>query len=197
MTSLRRPITTRREEPRADDVLLRAIADGDLGALGDLYDRYGRDMWRAVHRVLGGGADVDDVVQTVFVKLPKIAPSYDGRTNARAWLVGIAVRVALRHRRGGMRFLRAIKSFADNMVNRESRDPEREATSRDELRRFERALTHISEKKRAVFVLMEVHGLTTDEVARALEIPPATVRTRLFHARRELHDALELRGEGQ
>jgi RNA polymerase sigma-70 factor (ECF subfamily) len=45
-----------------------------------------------------------------------------------------------------------------------------------------------------VFVLIELEGLNTEEAAKALEIPPATVRTRLFHARRELEERLKRGG---
>jgi RNA polymerase sigma-70 factor (ECF subfamily) len=59
---------------------------------------------------------------------------------------------------------------------------------------LERALAQLSDKKRAVFMLIELEGLSTEEAAKVLEIPAATVRTRLFHARRQLHAALEREG---
>ena len=46
-----------------DAELLQSLAAGDLGALGEVYDRYARDVWRAARRALGEGADVEDVVQ--------------------------------------------------------------------------------------------------------------------------------------
>jgi RNA polymerase sigma-70 factor (ECF subfamily) len=55
-------------------------------------------------------------------------------------------------------------------------------------------LAQLSEKKRAVFVLVELEGLSATEAATALEIPPVTARTRLFHARRELQQALKRGG---
>jgi RNA polymerase sigma-70 factor (ECF subfamily) len=185
---LRSSVTTNRSS--ADPELLRDVADGDLGALGELYDRYARDVWRAVFRTLGDAGDVEDVVHAVFLKLPKIAPAYDGRANCRGWLCGIAVRIALRHTRGMKRFRRMLSGFADTMVARPSIDPERRATGNEALEVLERALARLSAKKRAAFVLVELEGLRPEEAARALEIPVATVRTRLFHARSELRRAL-------
>jgi len=179
-----------RSAPRTDDVLLRAIADGDLASLGELYDRHARSMWRAAERTLGGGADADDVVHTVFLKLPKIARSYDGRPDARPWLVGISVRVALRHRRGMGRFLRMLTGLALADLEGTATSPEVLASDRQDLRRFQGALQRLSPKKRAIFELVEIEGLSTEEVARALGIPPATVRTRLHHARLELNEAM-------
>jgi RNA polymerase sigma-70 factor (ECF subfamily) len=176
---------------RSDEELLREVQAGDLGALGELYDRYARSVWRAVQRTLGGNADVDDVVHAVFLKLPALAGSYDGRANAGPWIVGIAVRMALRHRRGAGRFFKMLSAFAQTTTARAHGDPEKQSSEREELRAFERALGRLSPKKRAVFTLIELEGLSTEQVAAALEIPAATVRTRLHHARAELQAALE------
>jgi RNA polymerase sigma-70 factor, ECF subfamily len=173
-----------------DASLLVDIADGHLGALGELYDRYARDVWRAVRRSLPESADVDDVVHATFLNLPRIAGSYDGRASCRNWLCGIGVRLAMRHRRGAGRFRRMLGSFAQTLVGRKARDPERRASDNQELAVLERALAALTEKKRGVFVLVELEGLSAEEAAKALGIPAATARTRLFHARRELQEAL-------
>jgi len=178
----------------SDPELLCGVAAGDLGALGELYDRYASDVWRAVHRSLPDGADAEDVVHATFMNLPRIAASYDGRASCRNWLCGIAVRVAMRHRRGVGRFRRMLRGFAHAVAGRSSGDPERNASGAQELEVLEGALANISEKKRVVFVLVELEGLSAEDVAEALEVPPATVRTRLFHARRELQEALRRAG---
>jgi RNA polymerase sigma-70 factor (ECF subfamily) len=182
----RSPDAARREDPE----LLRAVSSGDLGALGELYDRYARDVWRAVRRSLVDPADVEDIVHAVFMKLPQVAASYDGRPTCRAWLCGVAVRLAMRHRRGLGRFQRMLRGFAGSRSAPISASPEQNASDREELLCFGHALARLSAKKRAVFVLVELEGLSSEEAAAALEIPAATVRTRLFHARREIDDAL-------
>ena len=177
-----------------DAELLADVAQGHLGALGELYDRYARDVWRAVRRSLPPGADVEDIVHATFLNLPRIASSYDGRATCRNWLCGIGVRLAMRHIRGVGRFRRMLGSFAQTLVGRKTRDPERRASDNQELVVLESALAQLSEKKRAIFVLVELEGLSAEEAARALEIPAATARTRLFHARRELQQALRRGG---
>jgi RNA polymerase sigma-70 factor (ECF subfamily) len=166
------------------------VATGDVVALGELYDRYARDVWRTVRRVLLDAPDAEDVVHGIFVKLPQMARSYDGRANCRAWLSGIAVRFALRHKRGTGRFRRMLGAFSGLATRTAGADPERATGAREELAMFEAALARLGEKKRAAFVLVELEGLSSDEAAAALEIPAATVRTRLFHARNEVHAAL-------
>jgi RNA polymerase sigma-70 factor (ECF subfamily) len=183
-----------RLEAVGDPQLVRDVASGDLGALGELYDRYARDVWRAVRRTLVDVTDVDDVVHATFLGLPRIAVSYDGRASCRNWLCGIAVNLGVRQRRGNRRFRRMLGAFAHTVSRGSTRDPERSASSSEELVVLDRALAALSEKKRAVFVLIELEGLCAEEVAQALEVPAATVRTRLFHARRELKVALEREG---
>jgi RNA polymerase sigma factor (sigma-70 family) len=174
---------------RSDAELLRVVARGDTAALGLLYDRYARDVWTAARRVLDDTTDAEDVVQVVFVKLPTIARSYDGRASCRAWLRGIAVRIALVHRRGHRRFHRMLAMFA-TAPTWAPRDPESKAAGNEELAALDRALAALSDKKRVAFTMVDLDGMTTEEVARVLEVPPATVRTRLFNARRELQAAL-------
>ncbi len=191
-----RPRTRPRDRiGRSDPELMRGIAEGDLACLGELYDRHAHGVWRAVSRTLAGSADVEDVVHATFLNLPRIAPSYDGRPECAGWLCGIAVRLSLRHSRGAGRFRRMLASFSQAATARSPSDPERSASDQEEMAIFERALADLSVKKRAVFVLVELEGLSSEEVSKALEVPAATVRTRLLHARRELHAALSRGGK--
>jgi RNA polymerase sigma-70 factor (ECF subfamily) len=184
-----------RSDASTDAELLAGVAGGHLGALGELYDRYARDVWRAVRRSLRNDADVDDVVHATFLNLPRIAAAYDGRASCRNWLCGIGVRLAMRHRRGAGRLQRMLGSFAQTLIGgRRASDPEERASHNQELAVLDRALAQLSDKKRAVFVLVELEGLSAAEAAMALEIPAVTARTRLFHARRELQLALQRGG---
>ena len=181
---------TARSTDRGDDVLLAAIADRDLGALGELYDRYARNVWRAAYHMLGNRADAEDIVHTVFMKLPEIAKSYDGRLNARPWLVGITARIASRHRRACGRFFRMLTSFGATVPTSRDLDPERESSAKQELGAVDAAIRALAPHKRIVFSLSEFEGLTSEEISVVLSIPAATVRTRLHHARRDLHAAM-------
>ncbi len=183
--------TPSRTNARPDAELLTQVARGELGGLGELYDRYQRDVWRVLTRTMVHPGDVDDLVQATFLELPKIAASFDGRDSCRAWLCGIAVRLASRHRRGFGRWLRVLTAFGNEARQRPAVDPQSSAIGRQELRVLERALGKLSAKKREVFVLVELEGLAADDAARALEIPAATVRTRLFHARAELLEGMK------
>jgi RNA polymerase sigma-70 factor (ECF subfamily) len=70
-------------------------------------------------------------------------------------------------------------------------DPESILAGREEFAIFARALSKLGRKKREAFILIEIEGFTAEEAGRALGVPPATLRTRLFHARGELRAAME------
>ena len=179
---------------RSDAELLTSVADGDLVALGTIYDRHARDVWRVVQRVMAGSGDAEDVVHATFLKLPELASTFDGRASCRNWLCGIGARIALRHGRGARRFSMMLTRFAEVAAPPSILDPEVAASQREDVSCLERALASLSPKRRAVFILVELEGLDHGSVAAALDIPLATVRTRLFGAREALRNALQARG---
>jgi RNA polymerase sigma-70 factor (ECF subfamily) len=178
------------KEAVADNVLLERIAADDLGALGLLYDRHIHAVVRVVSRVSGNANDADDIAHATFLKVRELAASFDGRPSARAWLIGIAVRLSQRRLRTVVRFTQMLGRFAHVTRDVERVDPEKHAAGRAELAVIEQAIGKLSVAKRTVFVLVEIEGLAHDEVARELGIPQATVRTRLFHAKQDLMLAL-------
>jgi RNA polymerase sigma-70 factor (ECF subfamily) len=178
------------ESARTDADLLESIAGEDLGALGELYDRYHVDVRRVIERVTRRSADVDDLVQVTFLALRSLARGFVGTGSARGWLCGIAVRLASRNERGVRRWMRVLTSLPFSVAAAPPVTPESEVSGREELVVLERALWKMSAKKRAAFVLVEVEGVPVEDVALALQIPVASVRTRLFHARKELRKAL-------
>jgi RNA polymerase sigma-70 factor (ECF subfamily) len=153
-------------------------------------------VWSVVARVTNGAADVEDIVHATFLKLPELAPAYDGRPSSKSWLCGIAVRLALRRGRSLRRFARIVARFGEIMRHYSALDPEVEAADREDLARVERAVAALPESKRAVLVLVEVEGMSQADVATALGIPVATVRTRLFGARQALRAAVGRKTEG-
>lgn len=181
-------------DERSDAELIADVGRGELAPLGELYDRHHLDVWRVLHRVTEASSEVDDLVQATFLALPRLAPAYDGRASCKGWLVGIAVGLAARQRRSIARLIRRLAAFGSIARSQSVVDPEREAGSRQDLLAFERALRSLPARKRDAFVLVELEGLSMADAARALGVPQATVRTRVFHAKRALREAM-LRGE--
>jgi RNA polymerase sigma-70 factor (ECF subfamily) len=172
---------------------MAAIAAGDLGALGELYDRYHVDVRHFAERAAPGGRDADDLVHEVFLTLPRAAKSFDARPSARPFLIGVAAQLLRRRRRSFARLTEALRRFALEWTP-SPETPDDALLSSEDRERFERALTALTEEKRIVFVMIESEGMSGEEVATALDIPVATVWTRLHYARRELRARLSKGG---
>jgi RNA polymerase sigma-70 factor (ECF subfamily) len=166
------------ETASLDTLALRRLANGDVSALGELYDRHSDGLWTFAYRA-AGAEDAEDLVQATFLTLVRVAATYDGRAqNARSWLHGIMARLLQQRRRSLARFARALFRM------RAARPP---ADELDERRSdIVRGLERLSLPKRTVLILADVEGYQCEEIAEMLHIPVGTVWTRLHHARKEL-----------
>lgn len=188
MSTVRRPSHARPE--LTDAQALIAVSEGELGALGVLYDRYSAAVYEFVRRATNDASDVEDLVQATFLSAAKAAAAHDGRQSCRPWLVGIAARLVYRRQRGLARWTRALRELTFRDADKYA-DPDQQLTARDEVLRLEVALSKLSEAKRVVLLLAEAEQQTSEEIAKALQVPVGTVWTRLHHARRDLRRLLE------
>jgi RNA polymerase sigma-70 factor (ECF subfamily) len=187
---VRRPtyhVPARSETAQTSDAdIFRKLARGEIGALGELYDRYREPIRRFVARATSDADDVDDLVHATFLAAAKSASRYDGRPSCRPWLVGIAAQL-LRRRRQSFGHLFAVLSSLRG-IRATATDPRPALQARADV---DRALGRISEVKRIALLLAEVEGLSCAEIAAVLDVPIGTVWTRLHSARREMRRALE------
>jgi RNA polymerase sigma-70 factor (ECF subfamily) len=180
--------------PLSDASALEALSRGHISALGVLYDRYQASVTSFVRRATNDSSDVDDVVHATFMTAARAAGNFDGRQSCRPWLVGIAARLLHRRKRGLSRWARALRELTVREGDRYN-DPHSELHARDEVKRLSQALGRLSEPKRVVLLLAENEGMSSEEIATALQIPVGTVWTRLHHARRDLRRLLGREGE--
>ena len=186
-------VPTERDIPEQSDVsILRRLAGGESGALGDLYDRHQARVRRFLVRATSDAEDVDDLVHVTFLTAAKIAARYDGRLSCHPWLIGIAAQLLRRRRRAFSRLFDVVSSLA--RAPSPAMDPGQAMLTRSDV---QWALARLSPPKRIAVVMAEVEGLTCAEIAEALRIPIGTVWTRLHAARRELRQLLQDEGEGR
>jgi RNA polymerase sigma factor (sigma-70 family) len=169
-----------------DAEVLRRLAAGESGAMGELYDRYCGPLRRFIARATSEAEDVDDLVHATFLAAATSAARYDGRACARPWLFGIAVQHLRRRSRARARFFAALGALVRERPT--AIDPRPAMSARGDV---DRALRLISEPKRITLLMAEVEEMSCAEIATALAIPIGTVWTRLHAARRELRRALE------
>ncbi len=155
-----------------------------------LYAAHGAELRQAFGR-LAPDLDADDLLQELFVIALQKREVLARAEVPRAWLYGVAVKLAATRRRTA-RLRRFLGLGAPGELDLPAVDSaSRTVEQRDAQRRVALALESLSEAKREVFVLFELQELPGEEIARALRIPLKTVWTRLFHARREVCAAVE------
>jgi RNA polymerase sigma-70 factor (ECF subfamily) len=182
-----------REAPPPEDErgMTAALRRGDLPALAWAFDRWHARVGVLARRLLSDEAAAQDVVQDTFAALPAAARRFRGDVDLETFLLSIAVKRARSHQRSAIRRRRALGRFREPPPPGPL-DPECVSYRRQLASRLEAALDSIPLKLRLAFILCEVEGLSAVQVAVVAGIPVATVRTRLFHARRQLRDLLAL-----
>lgn len=180
-----------------EDVVARVVA-GERALFEVLLRRHNQRVYRTVRAILGRDDDdaIEDVMQDVYVRAFGHLAQFEGRSRFSTWLVRIAVNEALgRRRRGGVVVPLPSRDGTDAMDHFESRreGPE-DAAARGELRATLRAATDaLPAALRVVFVLRDVEGLPTAEVAEALELTEVAVKVRLHRARSTLRREVDRR----
>jgi RNA polymerase sigma factor (sigma-70 family) len=175
----------------SDAQLIAAIAGADLEALGELFERHEPALRRYLGRLGFGASDADDLVQATFLEVMRAAKRFDPVHAAAPWLFGIATMMARRQRRSLMRSALRLAEWTRLMRREPVLTPAAIVEGSAAEQRFAGALARLSPKKREVFILITLEGLSGEAAAAALGIPINTLWTRLHHARVELRKALE------
>ena len=176
-------------EPADEAAILAGLREGRLAALASAFDRWHQRVRVLARRLLSDSAAAEDLVQDVFASLPGAVKRFRGDVSLEVFLLAIAVKRARSHRRAALRRRRALERLSIEAAS-SPESPERDACSRELGVRLGLALDRLPLAQRAAFVVCEVEELTSAEAARVLGAPDATIRTRLFHARRRLREIL-------
>ena len=190
--------TSTAEAPPAEadtsSALVARAQSGDRSAFRALFDRHRADVARLVYRMVGPRAELEDLVQEVFVQVHRSLRDFRGEARFSTWLHRVTVNVVLMHRRAERsRPVLTEEAPSGTIEDVASVHPDDEAERRARIAAFFDVLKEISEKKRVVFVLHDLEGMSPAEIANVVGAPVLTVRTRLFYARRELEQKMRER----
>jgi RNA polymerase sigma-70 factor (ECF subfamily) len=155
--------------------------------------RHNERLYRAARAILRDDGEAEDVMQQAYVNAYSHLSQFDGRARFATWLTRIAVHEALaRTRRRGRHADVAPESPAAARPSpaEAAPDPERLAWSRELGALLESAIDRLPDGTREVFVLRQVEGMSTQEVAAALDVSDDVVKTRLSRARAVLRREL-------
>ena len=177
----------------SDRDLLLAVRDGDEGALNELIGRKTKPLIQLVQRILGDLEEARDVVQVTFFKVWENRQKFDERWSPNTWIYRIASNLAIDHLRSRKSRERShepvrqhLRQVADGNASRDLSGLQQSEV----MAIFRELSTGLSEKQRMVFLLREMEGLSSPEVAGIIGCRESTVRNHLFNARKYLRREL-------
>jgi RNA polymerase sigma-70 factor (ECF subfamily) len=193
-------VRPRPAEPLHDHELAARAAAGDGPAFAIIMRRHNRLLFRTARSILKSDVEAEDALQEAYLRAWRAIDGFRNEAKLSTWLARIVINESLaRLRRGrGAQVIPLDNTMPeqdhDPMEERMGDDPDHEperVAMRAELRRLmEACIDRLPDAFRSVFILRAVEEMSVEDVATALDLPEATVRTRLFRARGLLREGL-------
>lgn len=185
-------------EASSDAELISLAAAGNDLAFAQIMRRYNRLLFRTARSILKSDDDTQDAVQEAYLRAWRALATFRADARLSTWLVRIVVNEALgRLRRNGAQIVPLNAVMDSNgetpemhMQANPDEQPDHAAMRAEVRAQIEARIDTLPESFRTVFMLRGVEELTVEEVALALDIPEATVRSRFFRARGILREGL-------
>ena len=169
-----------------DEALMRAVRDGDLAKLGQLFERYHVPLFDFLTRVTGDRTAAEDLVQDIFMRILKYRATFRDVGSFETWLFSIARNA----RADYFRKRRPSEPLAEDAMEQpeSSPGPARQLEAEREHARLRRALMQLREDKRELLVLARYQDMKYEQIAEVLGIEVGAVKVRVHRAIRELRE---------
>ncbi|MGD2207193.1 MAG: sigma-70 family RNA polymerase sigma factor [Anaerolineae bacterium] len=173
--------------------LIRRCQRGDQAAHGALIRRYQNYVYRLCYLVMRNEQDAEDMTQETFIRACRALPRFEIRKDAsfEGWLYRIAVNCCRSRMRRKWYQVLPWPEPAPKLTVEPEELPDRLVMQGEHRNEIMEAIDTLGEKHRMVVVLRYYAGLPNKEIARALDIPCGTVRSRLYTARQRLRPLLD------
>ena len=176
----------------SDEMLLQSIATGEKAAMHVLYARHNVRVYRFILRIIGDASIAEDLVSQVFLDVWRTAGQFQGRSQVSTWMLAIArfkALTALRNRRHEDIDQEEVLQIADTCDTPEAAMDRSQTNST-----LRKAIAQLSPAHREIIDLVYYHEKSVEEVGQIIGIPQATVKTRMFYARKHLAELLKEAG---
>jgi RNA polymerase sigma-70 factor (ECF subfamily) len=174
------------------EALIRRCQQGDRLAIEALIRRYQNYVYRLCYLVMRNEQDAEDMTQETFIRAFRALPRFEIRegTSFEAWLYRIAINACRSRMRRKWYQVLPWPEPAPQMVAEPEGQPERQMMLGEQRDQILETIDSLGEKHRLVVILRYYAGLSNEEIARTLNIPSGTVRSRLHIARKRLRELL-------
>jgi RNA polymerase sigma-70 factor (ECF subfamily) len=173
-----------------DGQLVVRIRNGDLEALGELYERYKTQVYRTALAITHEKQAAEDILQEAFLRIYTYADRIDETVSLEPWLYRVTVNLAYSWASRVKRWLRVLQGMFDRWTSPTQWDPELRTEQRERQQILQQAIDALSPSHRVVIVLYYLEGLSLREIAYATDVPEGTVKSRLHYARKNLRTAI-------
>jgi RNA polymerase sigma-70 factor (ECF subfamily) len=173
----------------SDEALIGLIADGDKRAMQVLYARHNVRVYRFILRLTGNQSLAEDLVSEVFLDVWRQAEAFESKSQVSTWLLAIARYKALSARR--RRIDAELDARIASTIADPADDPEAALQKKNRSELLRDSLASLSPEHGEVIDLVYYHGKSVREVADIVGVAEATVKTRMFYARKKLAELVE------
>ena len=183
-----------------DDLTLAGLcAARNAGAIRHVVTANNQRLFRTAWSILRNRAEAEEAVQSAYLAAFAKIGSFEGRSALSTWLTRILVNEALGRKRAEERRRRHLEKegvavlddYREALMRGSEPDHPDAAVAREQIRKLlEQAVAALPDIFRTVFVLREIEGLSSEDTATILDVPVATVKTRLFRGRQRLQQML-------
>lgn len=172
---------------QTDAFLIQRIAGGDKGALAALYRAFERPVYRFIASRLNDPHEAADILHEVFLDVWRVAGTFEGRSQVRTWIFGIAYRKVIdAHRKRGR------VDLTDEVPETGEMEDSAETgyAAAQEAEHLRYCMGTLSDDHRSAISLAFYEDMTCAQIADVAGVPEGTIKSRLFHARKLLQHCL-------
>jgi len=181
-----------------DRLLVERAQRGDKQAFGLLVQKYQRKLARLLSRFIRDPSEVEDVAQEAFVKAYRALPAFRGDSAFYTWLYRIGINtaknylMAMGRRAPTSTMLEAeeAEGFDEGEQLRDINTPESVLLSKEIAQTVNATIEKLPEELRSAIQLREIEGMSYEDIARVMDCPIGTVRSRIFRAREAIAQQL-------
>lgn len=186
-------------ERDVDQLLVERAQRGDKRAFELLVDKYQRKLARLVSRLVRDPGEVEDVTQEAFIKAYRALPSFRGDSAFYTWLYRIGINTAKNYLAAlGRRAptstdveAEEAEGFESGELLRDINTPESLLLTKEIGNTVNAAIESLPEELRSAIQLRELEGMSYEEIAKLMDCPIGTVRSRIFRAREAIAERLK------
>ena len=157
--------------------------------LEELMKEYGQDVWSFAYSITKNRAMADDIAQDAFLQAYRNLVSFRGESSVRTWLLRIARNISLNYRNSA--FFRRVLLIDAWTSSGSDRSAEQAFFEQEAANDIWKHVFSLPVKQREVLVLHAKYQLSLLEIARILDVPEGTVKSRLFGARKRMSNLLK------